>query len=290
MSKYFSHDTIEKTFCIMKFPVFSIICPTFNRCFVLWRAIQSVLMQTYPFFELIIVDDASTDDTKKLLALFTDPRIRSVFLKKNHGPSYARNQGIKRARGKYIAYIDSDNVWHPDYLETMKEAFRKFPKKALVFCKKNYRLKVLDDKKRTIQLRDEFTGHKKYFDLKRLWQRKIIIDTNTMCHRREVVRKAGGWDEKLTFWEDFEYTLRISRFYPEGFLYVNRTLVDYEQMLDFSNRDEAIRAWEEAERYIYRKHRDHPLIAQQRWYPKEKFRSTLGVIQFLQKKHVRRDS
>ena len=106
-----------------------------------------------------------------------------------------------------------------------------------------------------------------------------------MVHRKEIIKKVGDWDEKLRFWEDWEFTLRISRFYPKGFLYLNRALVNYEQTLDFQNKRKTIKEWEKAEKYIYEKHKDHPLIKNIQWYPpKIGYKSTLNVIEYLKKK------
>ncbi len=267
------------------FPIkFSIITPTYNRVFVLWRAIQSVLAQTYPFFELLIVDDASTDSTKKLVEQFSDPRIRYFKLKKNIGPSGARNYALKKARGEFVAYLDSDNTWYPDFLEVMGNAFAKHQDKILMYCKKNYRLTLLEDGKK-IKVRDEMTNSKKYFDLKRLWHRRILIDTNAMCHRRQEVLDIGGWDENIKFWEDWELTLRLSQKHPKGFMYLNRTLLDYEQKIDLSKAEEVFALWEREEEKIFNKYKDNPLLKGQTWFPPQKGnKSTLGVIDYLKKK------
>lgn len=265
-------------------PTFSVILPTYNRGYVVWKAIQSVLNQSYPFFELIIINDASTDDTAKVLQQFTDPRLRIVTLKKNQGPAHARNLGLKKAKGKYIAYLDSDNTWYPDFLETVHNAFQKYPDKVLVFSKKNYRLQIQTKPDKTQVLRDETTNHRKHFDLKRLWHRKIVIDTNVMCHTKEAAKKIGGWDENLNFWEDWEFTLRLSEKYPKGFLSLNRTLVDYEQTLDFQDRPAAFKDWEKIESYIYRKHQKSPRLKGQKWYPPDQgYKSTSNVITFLKR-------
>ena len=265
---------------------FSIILPTYNRCYTIWQAIESVISQTYPFWELIIIDDGSSDETEKLVQQFTDPRIRYFKLSKNQGPANARNFGLAKSTNDYIAYIDSDNQWYKDYLETMAKTFIKHPDKVLAFCKKNYRLNVTHTKKsKIVNLRDEFTNHRKYFDLKRMWQRKIIIDTNTMVHKKSVLDKVGNWDAKLGFWEDFELTLRISKKYPDGFIYINRTLVDYEQTLDLKNKEKIFKTWEKAEKLIYNKHKNHPLMKTQAWYPpKVGYKSTENVIKFLTSK------
>lgn len=266
-------------------PVFSVIIPTYNRCYILWRAIQSILNQTYPFFELLIIDDASCDDTEKLVKQFSDPRIRYFKLKKNIGPSAARNYGLGKARGEYIAYLDSDNVWHKEFLEVMYNGFKKYPDKILLFCKKNYRLTLVDKQGKEQSVRDEFSGHKKYFDLKRLWHRRIMIDTNTMCHRRQEIIKLGGWDENLGFWEDWELALRISERYPKGFLYLNRALLDYEQKIDLSQASKIFRFWEREEKKIFNKHKGNPLLVGQNWFPPQKGnKSTLGVIDYLKNK------
>lgn len=267
-------------------PKFTVITATYNRAFVLWRAIQSVLAQTYPFFELLIIDDASEDETSKLIRQFSDPRIRYSKLKKNSGPSAARNFGLKKARGEYIAYLDSDNAWHPEFLEAMHKAYAKHPEKVLVFCKKNYRLILVDENGEEQAVRDEFSRSNEYFDLKRLWHRRIMIDTNSMCHKREEIIELGGWDEEIKFWEDWELTLRISKKYPDGFLYLNRALLDYEQKLDLDKADEIFRMWEREEEKVFKKHEGYPLLKGQTWFPPKKGnKSTLGVIEYLRNKH-----
>lgn len=262
---------------------FSIILPTYNRAYVLWRAILSVISQTYPFWELIIIDDASKDQTDKLVSQFTDPRIKYFKLKKNKGPAGARNFGLSKAKNEYIAYLDSDNKWHEEFLETAVKTFKKFPEKKVCFCKKNYRLILQGTKKgKQVFLRDEFTNHRKHFDLKRLWQRKFIIDTNTFVHKRDILTKVGKWDAALDFWEDFEFLLRISKKYPDGFIYINRALVDYEQIIDLQEKDKVFEKWQKAEKLIYQKHKDHPLMQEQNWYPPNiGYKSTENVIKYL---------
>ena len=265
--------------------LFSVIIPTYNRCYVLWRAVQSVLSQTYPYFELFVVDDGSGDDTQKLISQFSDPRICYIRLGKNAGATAARNVALRKSRGEYIAYLDSDNRWSDDYLEVMKNGFANNPNKVLLFCKKNYRLRLLDERGGEVMLRDEFSNSRKFFDLKRLWQRKIMIDTSAMCHKRREIVDLGGWDESIDFWEDWELTLRVSEKYPDGFLYLNRTMLDYEQVIDVANADGVFKKWEKAERQIFGKYCDHELLKDQSWFPpRPGNKSTLGVIEFLREK------
>lgn len=100
-----------------KIPTVSVVIPTYNRAHLVGRAIQSVLNQTYQDFEIIVVDDGSTDNTEEVVKSFNDPRIRYIRHDQNRGGSAARNTGIKMARGEYIAFQDSDDEWLPIHLD-----------------------------------------------------------------------------------------------------------------------------------------------------------------------------
>ena len=102
----------------------SIIIPTYNRADSLKKSVASVLEQTYPWFELIIVDDGSTDNTKELVESFGDNRIRYYYAGLNQGAAAARNYGLEKARYDYIAFQDSDDIWHPDKLEKQMQVMQ----------------------------------------------------------------------------------------------------------------------------------------------------------------------
>ena len=102
-------------------PTVSIILPTYNRAHTLRKAVDSILNQTYKDFELIVVDDGSTDDTYNLIKSINDYRIVYVKHEKNKGAAAARNTGIKLAKGKYIAFQDSDDEWYSHKLEKQME-------------------------------------------------------------------------------------------------------------------------------------------------------------------------
>ena len=95
----------------------SVIIPTFNREKLIGNSIKSVLNQTLKNFELIIVDDGSTDNTKEVVDKFQDKRIKYIKLDTNQGASNARNIGIKNAKGKYMSFQDSDDIFYPNKLE-----------------------------------------------------------------------------------------------------------------------------------------------------------------------------
>ena len=95
----------------------SIIMPSYNTAKYIKASIDSVLAQTYPYWELIIVDDCSTDETDEVVAAYTDERIRYIKNEKNSGAAVSRNRALREAKGRWIAFLDSDDVWLPEKLE-----------------------------------------------------------------------------------------------------------------------------------------------------------------------------
>ena len=125
-------------------PIVSVIIPTYNRAHLIDKAIKSVLNQTYQDFEIIVVDDGSTDNTNEVLKNFTDSRIHYIFHTSNLGVSAARNTGIKTSQGEYIALLDSDDDWLPEKLDKQVDVLQNessevgkdiYPKKTVIFTR-----------------------------------------------------------------------------------------------------------------------------------------------------------
>ena len=112
-------------------PQVSVVIPTYKRAQFLDEVLQSAFNQTFKDFEVIVVNDGSTDQTKQLLEEYGD-KIRYIF-QENSGPAKSRNRGIKESLGKYIAFLDADDVWFPLKLEKQIRMFRECPELAMVF-------------------------------------------------------------------------------------------------------------------------------------------------------------
>ena len=112
-------------------PIVSVIIPAYNAERFIPQAIQSVLEQTYQSYEIIVVDDGSTDKTKDILKEFED-KVCCIY-QENQGPSAARNAGIKISQGRYICFLDADDIWTPDKLEVQVEFLECHPDISLVF-------------------------------------------------------------------------------------------------------------------------------------------------------------
>ncbi len=196
-------------------PAVSVVLPTYNRAPVLPRAIDSVLAQTYHDFELIIVDDASTDRTAEILAGYDDPRIVRLRLRRNSGPCEARNRGIHEARGRYVAFQDSDDEWYPDKLEKQVQALVKNANSrgaVACYCRM---LQRLGGRERIRPSGDEESlGGEIYHRL----LRGSTIGTPTLVVGRETLLAVGGFDARLRRFEDWDLALRLAQQGPIQFL------------------------------------------------------------------------
>jgi len=192
-----------------KNPTVSVIIPTYNRAHLIGRAIQSVLNQTYQDFEVIVVDDGSTDNTEEVIKEFQrkDERIKYIKHEKNKGGSAARNTGIKAARGKYIAFQDSDDEWLPEKLEKQMQVFENAPAEVGVVYTGFWRIK---GNKKTCIPSSNIKG--KRGDIHKILLRRNFIALPTVVVKKTYFRKAGMFDERLPRLQDWELFIRISKY------------------------------------------------------------------------------
>jgi len=199
-------------------PAVSIIIPTYNRRQLIARSIESVLNQTYRDFELIIVDDGSTDGTGEVVAGFNDERIRYIRCEENRGEAAARNVGIKAARCDYIAYQDSDDEWLPEKLarqmELLKNASPQFGVIYTGFWK--------TENHRRIYIPFSWVNQKNG-DIHKELLKGNFIGSPVVLLKKECFDKVGLFDERLRNLVDWEMWLRISKYYH--FKYIDEPLV-----------------------------------------------------------------
>ena len=190
-------------------PIVSVVIPTYNRKNIIPRAIESVLNQTYKNFEIIIVDDGSTDGTIDFLTNQYDSKLKCV-LQKNQGASSARNRGINEAKGKYIAFLDSDDEWVASKLETQMAFLEKNPEIALL-CGKTYRS---DDIKKT----NSYLTKKIIGNLFTTLYSHSFVSTPTVIVKKNILDQVGGFDINYKSAEDFDLWLKITHDYKCAFL------------------------------------------------------------------------
>lgn len=192
----------------------SVIIPTFNRAHVLRHAIDSALAQTCPTFEIIVVDDGSTDETPALLAEYGD-RVR-VVRQTNQGVAAARNAGIAIARGDLIALLDSDDVWMARKLEKQVARFEADPELGLVHCGADF-----------VDTGVSLEGMEGWVAAEMLrFDREVIIACGSgVVVPRRVAEELGGFDARMGASEDWDFCYRLATRHRIAF--VKEALVRY---------------------------------------------------------------
>lgn len=190
----------------------SIIIPTYNRAGTIMRSIQSVIEQSYTEWELIIIDDGSTDNTKDIVksVMEQEVRIRYIHCPENKGQAFARNAGIQAAGGEYIAFQDSDDCWLPDKLQRQMSIMEAHPEYGLV-----YGQVVYDENGMLSAPYPPVDGGEQVF---KACLKQNQIGTPTMLVRKEVFDTIGLFDTSLAALEDYELALRITKRFPTGFV------------------------------------------------------------------------
>lgn len=195
----------------------SVIIPTYNRSKMLIKAITSVQKQTYKNIEIIVVDDGSTDDTKRVVKKINDKRVK-YFYKRNGGPSASRNLGLKHSKGEFITFLDDDDEYIPGKIEKQVSFLQKNPQ--LGFCYSN--MIVVYKNQRSLLLNE--TKKNTYINLL-LDGTGSFVTTQTIFIRRKVYTKVGFFDWKVEPAEDYDYSLRCAKMFNFG--YINKPLTLY---------------------------------------------------------------
>lgn len=197
----------------------SVIIPCYNGEKIIGNAIKSVLNQTYKNWELIIVDDGSTDSSCEIVEHYlNNDKIKLVKNAYNKGIAKTMNKGIEVSKGDFIAFLDQDDIWHPTKLELQLQKFENADNSlGLVGCGMVF---IENNKCRGI-----FRINDKKLDQTQILT-KMYTGTNSssiMMLKKDCLKKIGLFDEKLIGWGDFEMVFRVAKFYKIG--YVNRLLV-----------------------------------------------------------------
>jgi glycosyltransferase involved in cell wall biosynthesis len=224
-------------------PEVSVIIITKNRAHYVSSAIKSVLKQTFKDFELLVVDAASTDNTKEVVCEFHDRRVRYIHEDRDRGVSASRNVGINLSKGEFIAFLDDDDLWMSTKLEKQVDIIRKNPLIGFV----STGIRVLNENKKIVKF-----GIPRAKDniFPKILIRNMIGNCSAVLVRRRCFEKVGLFDENLHAAEDFDMWIRLAKYYQfdcvQEYLLVTRKhsksiSTDYERVL-------------KATRTLYRKH------------------------------------
>lgn len=194
---------------ITDIPIVSVIITTYNRADLVGRAINSVLSQTFRGFELIVVNDASKDNTEEVVKGYNDERMRYIRHTENKGVSAARNSGIKASMGKYVSFLDDDDEWLPEKLQRQTAKFNSsIEGVGLIYT---WHCDILNG--------ENIRSHCSCFN-GNLYDTilRIPIFSNTTLIKRECFDEVGLFDEALPAHEDWDMYIRILKYYEVDFV------------------------------------------------------------------------
>lgn len=205
-------------------PFFSVIIPLYNKEKFVENAVNSILQQTFSDFEIIIVEDCSTDKSLEVISKIQSDKIKILRHDKNKGLSVSRNTGIKNSKANYITFLDADDVWKPNYLEKINSLIHQFPE-AKLFATNYEELYpnnlILLPKNNSSNLQNDII----ISDFFQISLAQPLYCSCSLCVEKSVFEKAGLYDEKITFGEDIDFNIRANSSYKLA--YSKEALVTY---------------------------------------------------------------
>ena len=198
---------------------FSIVVPLYNKEGYVLSTLNSIFQQTFHNYEIIVVNDASTDNSLQLVKELNDKRIRIIENKKNLGLSATGNAGILNAKNDYIAFLDADDCWHTTFLERIASLIEEFPDEGVfaTYYEENFNGKILSPK---IKIANHKKGNSflitNFFELN---MGRLILTQSCLVVKKEVLENINGYNAVVTFAEDIDFYIRCFSKYNLAYHY-----------------------------------------------------------------------
>lgn len=218
----------------MSCPMVTVVIPVYNRENTILRAINSVLQQTYKNIEVVVVDDGSTDATASIVKRCQDSRVHLICLPCNRGTNYARNRGIEKAKGEFIAFQDSDDEWLNDKLDRQMNYMQKKDIEA------SFSPYILYQGQQKSILPEDYQSEEMYeHSIAQRLKKGNVVGTPTLLVKKEVVFQIGMFNENMKRLQDYEFVIRLVKRFKLG--YINQPLVKaYRMTQSISTDNEAL--------------------------------------------------
>lgn len=203
---------------------FSVVIPLYNKENYIENAIKSIINQSFTDYEVLIINDCSTDKSVEKIAPYLSEKIKLIHHEKNGGLSIARNSGIEHASADYITFLDGDDVWKPDFLKTIHQLIFDYPE-ARIFgtnYEEVYESKTYQPHNGSNELPDGFTGYLNFFKIN---VRQGIYNHGSVCFHKEVYRKVGNYNPEIRFSNDIDFNIRAN--YHFKLAYSNTVQMSY---------------------------------------------------------------
>ncbi|MFM9826348.1 glycosyltransferase family 2 protein [Flavobacterium sp.] len=190
-------------------PFFSVIIPLYNKENYVENTIKSIVSQTFTDYEVLIINDCSTDASVAKVTPFVSEKIRLIHHDNNKGLSATRNTGIKNAKSEYVAFLDADDLWKPTFLETIKSLIANF-EDARIYAT-NYQELYFDKTLKPLNGSENFTENfSVYINFFKTNLKQGIYNHGSVCFHKNVFQKAGLYDENIDFAEDIDFNIRAN--------------------------------------------------------------------------------
>lgn len=251
---------------------FSVIIPLYNKQNYVENALQSIIRQSFTDFEIIIVNDSSTDKSVEKIIPFLSDKIRLIHHDNNKGLSAARNTGIKNAKANYITFLDADDLWKPHFLETIYNLITEFPE-ATIFAtnyEEIYGLKTVFPKNGTAILAKNSSQIINFFTHN---LQQGIYNHGSVCFNKTVYETVGFYNENIDFAEDIDFNIRVNLKFKLAYCntigmsylmqsenqltttsILNKRLPDFDQYEALANENKVLKKYLDFERYVLAKH------------------------------------
>lgn len=247
---------------------FTVIIPLYNKEKYVENAIKSILNQTFTDFELVIVNDCSTDQSVKIASDYLGPKVRILHHEKNSGLAATRNTGIKNATSNYITFLDADDLWKPHFLEKIHHLIQNYSE-ARIFGT-NYEeiwektTKMPHNGSQSLPV--DFTGYLNFFKIN---LKQGIYNHGSVCFHKEVFENAGFYNENIQLSQDLDFNIRANYNFKFAFdnsvqmsyfmqtdnqltrsSIVNKTIPDYDLYEEWTKTNPDLKKYLDFERYV----------------------------------------
>ena len=249
-------------------PFFTVIIPLYNKEMYIENAIKSILNQTFTDFELLIINDCSTDKSIEIASKFASEKVQIIHHEKNSGLAATRNTGIKKATSNYVTFLDADDLWKPRFLEKIFHLIQNFPD-ARIFGT-NYEeiwgKTIKNPHNGSEFLPEDFTGYINFFKMN---LKQGIYNHGSVCLHKEVYESVGFYNENIQLSQDLDFNIRANYHYKLAYdnsvqmsyfmqtdnqltrsSIVNKTIPDYDLYENWTNNNSDLKKYLDFERYV----------------------------------------
>lgn len=251
---------------------FSVIIPLYNKQNYVENALKSILNQSFTDFEIIVVNDSSTDKSVEKITPYLSDKVRLIHHETNKGLSAARNSGIKNSSSDYITFLDADDLWKPNFLETVHNLIESFPE-AKIFAtnyEEIYGSKIVFPKNGTYNLGKNSSQIIDFFNYN---LQQGIYNHGSVCFHKTVYESVGFYDETIDFAEDIDFNIRANIEFKLAYCNIigmsylmqsenqlttssilNKRLPDFDKYEALAKENQSLKKYLDFERYVLAKH------------------------------------